>query len=255
MIIVLRRILLFSFILSASLQVEAQVNVRDSLLSFTMFQVNVGLNFPLNDLKDRFTNFGNLGGQVSRKTKAGWIFGGSGNFLFGDGVKETSMIDAITVGEAFIISSGGTLSDIRYSLRGFSAQLHVGKMFPVWGPNKNCGLFALLSGGMMQHKIRFDTDRNTNAPSLTKEYKKGYDRLSNGLLISPSVGYQYLGNNTTINFFIQVEYAYASTQNRRSYNFDTGLPDTRQRDDSYFNVKIGWSLPIYKKASSDFYYF
>ncbi len=234
---------------------EAQVNVRDSVLSFTMVHVNIGLNSPLNNLKERFGNFATVGGQVSRKTKKGWLYGGSGNFIFGDNVKEISMIDAITVGDAFIISSDGTLSDIRYSMRGFTGQLHLGKMFPVWGPNKNCGIFTLLSGGLLQHKIRFDTDRNANVPSLDKEYKKGYDRLTNGIMISPSVGYQYLGNNRTVNFFFQIEYTYANTQNRRSFNYDTGLPDNRTRNDSFFTLKAGWTLPIYRKAPTDFYYF
>ncbi len=251
----LRRYLLAIISLSFTANLNAQVNVRDSVLSFTMFQVNVGFNSPQNDLKTRFGNFATVGGQVSRKTKKGWMFGGSGNFVFGDNVKEISMIDAITVGDAFIISSDGTLSDIRYSMRGFTGQLHFGKLFPVWGPNKNCGIFTLISGGIIQHKIRFDLDRNANVPSLDKEYKKGYDRLSNGILISPSVGYQYLGNNRTVNFFFQIEYSYASTQNRRSYNFDTGMPDNRVRNDSFFTLKAGWTLPIYRKAPSDFYYF
>lgn len=243
------------FFLISSLCAKAQVNVRDSLLKFTLVQVNVGVNTPFFDLKDRFGTFTSAGGQALRKTKKGWIWGGSGSFIFGDKVKERSMVDAITVGDGFIISSDGTLSDVRMFMRGFTAKLHFGKIIPVWGPNKNSGIIAALSGGIFQHKIRLNNDENTSVPILEKDYLKGFDKLSNGLIISPSLGYQYFGNNRMINFFFQFEYSYANTQNRRSFNFDTGQPDNSVRNDSFFTFRAGWTLPIYRKAPADFYYF
>lgn len=229
--------------------------MKDSLLNFTMVNVSASYNLPGGDLRNRFGSFASAGLQGLRKSKKGWLWGGAGYFYFGPKVKEKSMIDAITVYDGYVVSSDGTLSDIRYQMRGFQGNLSFGKLLNLWGRNPNCGVYVMMNAGFIQHKIRFELDRKTNVPSLDGDYKKGYDRMSNGWIATPSLGYLFLGNKRTINFFAQVDYNYASTQNRRSYNFDTGLPDNTKRKDSFLSLRFGWVLPIYRSAPADFYYF
>ena len=234
---------------------QSQVNVKDSLLRFTMVSAHLGINSPSLDLRDRFGMFASTGLDLNRKTKSGWIFGASGRFHFGERVRELDMLQHITVGDGFVIGSDGTLSDVRYHMRGFQGNIHIGKIFPIWGPNKNSGPFVLLGTGFLQHKIRFETDRGTDVPALSKDYKKGYDRMSNGWLISPALGYHYFGNNRMLNFFVQVEYTYAATAGRRSWDFNTEMPYNEKRKDAYMGIRVGWTLPIYKNAAADFFYF
>ncbi|MEZ5173441.1 MAG: hypothetical protein R2850_08010 [Bacteroidia bacterium] len=165
------------------------------------------------------------------------------------------MLDSITVDDGFLVSTDGTLSDIRYGMRGLSATAGIGKMFPAFGPNANCGPFLFLSAGFIEHRIHFDTDRGTTVPSLEGDYKKGYDRLSSGLLTTASLGYQYLSKNTMVNFFIKVDYNKGFTKNVRNYNYDSGLPDNTKRNDGFLNFSFGWTLPIYRKAATDYFYF
>jgi hypothetical protein len=46
---------------------------------------------------------------------------------------------------------------------------------------------------------------------------------------------------------VGVDFHYGLTQNRRSVNFDTQLPDTRHRTDLMLGLKAGWILPLYKR--------
>ncbi|MCB0820331.1 MAG: hypothetical protein KDC13_06880, partial [Bacteroidetes bacterium] len=64
--------LLMSLILLKPAPIQAQVNVQDSLLKFTMVHVNASLNWPLADLKDRFGFFSGIGLSAVRKTKHAW---------------------------------------------------------------------------------------------------------------------------------------------------------------------------------------
>ncbi len=83
--------------------------------------------------------------------------------------------------------------------------------------------------------------------------KKGYDRLSNGIGFTQSVGYLFLSNNRIANFFAGIEMNEAFTKNRRDFNYDQMKKDNQLRTDLLFGIRIGWILPLYKKAPKEFY--
>jgi hypothetical protein len=82
-------VLLVSFF---SINAISQVNVRDSLLAFSAFNVSFGWQIPTGDLAKRFGAFGSVGGSYLRKQKSGLLWGVKGNFLFGDDVKQKNML-------------------------------------------------------------------------------------------------------------------------------------------------------------------
>lgn len=235
--------------------IRAQVNVKDSVLKFTMVHVTGSLCVPQADLKNRFGFFSGIGISGLRKTNSSLIWGASASFHFGGQVKERSMLDSITVDDGFLVSTDGTLSDLRYGMRGFSTSAGIGKIFTSLGNNVNSGPFLFLQAGYLEHKIHFETDQGTTVPSLNGDYKKGYDRLTGGFLSGASLGYQYFSNNTLVNFFVKVDYNLAFTKSLRKWNFDSLEPDTKQRTDSWMSLSFGWTLPIYRKAAADYYYF
>lgn len=108
--------------------------------------------------------------------------------------------------------------------------------------------------GLLQHKIRIETIGNT-VPQLDKEYKKGYDRLSNGLSLHEMIGYYHFGNKHLINFYAGFEFIQAFTENRRSYNFDEMKKDETKRVDLLFGIRAGWMLPVYRRAPQKFYFY
>jgi len=251
----MRKFILFLLFCWASLSVNAQVNVKDSLLRAPMIVPNIGLNLPTGDLANRFGPFYSVGANYLHKTKKNWLFGADAHFLFSSDVKDTSMLKSVTTNDGFIIGSDGTLYDVRYQMRGMQGIARFGKLFPVIGPNKNSGIFTTLGIGFMQHKIRFDYERNADLPPISKDYIKGYDRLSNGRAISPSFGYVHLSNSRLLNFFISVDYTAAFTKNRRSWNFDQKLADPSQRFDGHASFRIGWIMPFYQKKPDEFYFY
>ncbi|NEQ49992.1 MAG: hypothetical protein F6K11_07655 [Leptolyngbya sp. SIO3F4] len=234
-------------------QVQAQQSVRDSVISCVVMDFAYTLQFPGGDLADRFGRNSAVGGGIYYKTKRNWIFGGSGSFIFGNDVKDLSMLDLFRDENGGIPGTTGLYANVVVFQRGFTAQGQVGKIFPWFGPNPNSGIMVLGGLGMMQHNIRYQDDVQ-EVPLLNGDSEKGYDRLTNGLMLSQFIGYRYLGNKRLLNFIFGFEAMQGFTQNRRGYNYDTGQPDTESRLDLLYGVKVGLSLPLYKRVPKEFYY-
>jgi hypothetical protein len=234
---------------------KAQVNVRDSALSMSMIYATYGFSKPGGDLADRYGYSHQIGGGYMFKWKSGWSISAEGNFIFRDGVKnQTEVLSGISTSDGFIIDEAGFFANVMLLERGYSLWAKAGKLVPFFGPNPNSGLLFQLGGGMLQHKIRIQ-DPNNSAPQLKGEYKKGYDKMCNGPAISEYIGYQFMGNQRTINFFAGIEFVQAFTSSRRAYYFNEMIRPDEKRIDLLPTLKVGWYLPLYKKSSQKFFYY
>ncbi|MBP6334271.1 MAG: hypothetical protein KA444_02275 [Bacteroidia bacterium] len=231
----------------------SQQNVRDSSISFFVIGASAAYQFPGGDLSDRFGNNMNVGGFFQWKTKSNLIFGIEGQFIFGNTVKEDDILNSLATDQGGIIASDGSFADVILYERGYKFDFKVGKIFPVIGPNKNSGLLATVSSGILQHKIRIE-NQSSAVPSIEDDYKKGYDRLSNGLSVSAFLGYVNYSNHRMVNFYAGFELTKGFTQNRRSFNYDTREHDARKRNDLLLGIRVGWMIPIYKRTPKQFYY-
>jgi hypothetical protein len=234
---------------------KAQVNVKDTALSVSMFYPTYGFSMPGGDMAQRFGFSHQIGAGYMYKNKSGWSFSLEGNFIFRDGVRnQGSILSGITTADGHIIDEGGLFANVILMERGFSLWAKVGKLFPVAGLNPNSGILVQLGGGMLQHKIKIE-DPNNSAPQLKGDYKKGYDHLCNGPAISQFIGFHYMGNSRKINFFAGLEFVQAYTLSRRSYYFNEMKRPDEKRIDLLNSLKIGWYLPLYKKTRQKFYYY
>lgn len=229
----------------------AQKNVKDSLVSAPLIQISYAFQVPGGDLADRFGVNSNAGIDFLYKTKSNWLFGASGNVIFGNTIKEGFFLDSIAAANGTIIGQSGDIANINLLQRGFHFQAKVGKIFPVFGPNKNSGIMVTFGAGYLRHRIRIE-DSSNSTPNLEDEYEKGYDRLSTGFALSQFIGYIHLGNNKRTNFYFGFDFTQGWTKNRRGFNFDTRQADTELKNDFLYGIKVGWILPIYTK--SDKYY-
>ena len=232
----------------------AQVSVKDSTIFTPLIGLSYSYQIPDGDLVKRFGNSSSIQLNFDIKTEKQWTLGMTGTYFFGKNIKETGIFDSISTRDGHVISQNGEFADIRCYERGFTVSVTAGRLFTLNYPNPNSGIVFNMGLGFMQHKIRIETIGN-NVPQLTTAYKKGYDRLSNGLLLSENIGYLYLSNNRLANFYIGFECMQGFTKNRRSFDFDLMKQDTQKRLDILYGGKITWILPLYKKAPQAFYYY
>ena len=232
----------------------AQVSTRDSL-ALSMFYPSYSINLPFADLKDRFGITHTAGAGYTFMGHNRWLFSAEGNFIFGPDVKNlASLLEGIMTGDGHVISEEGTFANLAITERGYSVLLKAGKLIPLSAANPNTGLVLMAGTGFLQHKIRIDVSQN-NAPQLRKEYKKGYDKMCNGPVVSEFVGYQYLDPGKRINFYCGFEFLQAWTYSRRSYYFAEKMRPNEKRFDLMAGIKIGWLVPLYRKTGREFYYY
>lgn len=233
--------------------VKAQVSITDSAITLSHIDVNYTFNLPGGDLISRFGYFHGIGGGFFVKDKNNFEYGVDGAFLFGNQLKNLSMIDNLLTEAGTIINQDGEFADILASMRGVQARATIGKVITWNVPNPNSGILIRLGVGFWQHKYRIE-DKNTNTPQLAWPYQKGYDRLTNGLMLSQMVAYQFFSNSRLLNFYVGVEVNEGFTKNRRPYNFSEKRRDDTARLDVATSFKVGWMIPIYKRAPQEFYY-
>ena len=136
--------------------------------------------------------------------------------------------------------------------RGYTLEGNVGKIIPAFGSNPNSGIYVRLGAGFMQHKIRI-TDTEGIIYQVNEGYAKGYDRLSNGLMLSQYVGFLNIDPRHLLNFHVGLLAQEAFTQNRRSWNFDERRQDTDKRLDILIGLRATWMLPFFSKNEQRFY--
>jgi hypothetical protein len=242
--------LLLLFPVFASAQIG--FNVRDSSLNGNLLLFSYSQQFPAADLADRFSTNSNVGFAFLRKWKA-WQFGAETNWLFGENVKEDSMLRHLVSSTGNPISTDGLFEDFVFQQRGLHFSLRSGYLLPVLNSNANSGIWFSFGVGFLAHKIRLQVDER-KVPFLNKDYKKGYDRLTSGLATDLFIGYMQLSSRKLINFYAGIQCIQGFTAGRRTWNYDTNEPGTASRFDLLWGIKAGWIIPAYQRKASDFYY-
>jgi hypothetical protein len=86
------------------------VSPADSAVRVTYLSLHGGFQVPLNDLRDRFGNNGIAGASVGYKFKKRWMLQAQWSYLFGNTVKENTILQAISTADGFIIDHLQVLS-------------------------------------------------------------------------------------------------------------------------------------------------
>jgi hypothetical protein len=239
---------------TVSLIAQPKGDQADTSLAYPMISVQYGFQLPAGELADRFGFSHGIGGGVYYKWRNNLILGSSGYYQFGNQVKERSILAGIASSQGYIINVDGEEATIILYQRGYALQANAGYVLPVFSPNKNSGFMGLLGVGFLQHRIRIE-DPIKKTPQIADDYQKGYDRMTNGVMLTEFFGYQYFSSYRLLNFFVGVEFAQAFTRNRRSYNFDEQRRDDHLRLDALTTFKISWNIPLYKRIAREFYYY
>lgn len=247
-------IVLFGFLFSTNNSI-GQRNVQDSIIGTPWISVHYGLNWTAGDLDERHGLLNHIGGFIGYKTDENWVWGVDGSFIFGNDVRETGLFDHLLDSKGTITDQNGDIAIVRVLSRGYYVDGNVGKIFPVFSPNKNSGIYLSLGVGYLMHKYRIETQDHV-VPQLELDYRKGYDRLTAGLNTQQFLGYAFMANQGIVNFYggfyIQEGYTY----NRRTINFDQpDIPVSKEmRLDIQYGFKVAWMIPIYRRIPKEYYY-
>lgn len=249
----IKKFVVIIFFTSYSLLVFSQI--KDSSINIAQCEINYSFHLPGGHLAERFGYSSTIGVGLNFKHKSNIMIGVEWSYLFGPIVKNwENILNELMTSSGNIINRYGEYGTISLSERGFYAGIKLGYLIPAFSINPNSGFVVNLSSGLLQHKILIE-NKDNNTPPVLGDYKKGYDRLSNGLAFKEFVGYQYLDNRKMINFYFGFEFYQAFTKNRRDFNFDTMSRDDNLYNDFLYGFRVGWILPLYKQNPQKYYYY
>lgn len=224
---------------------SGQTNTAQNTGSVLLFGFSYGLHLPGGDLQERFGLNFSPGLQIDYLTEPNnWIISLQGSFQFGSEVK-TDVLANLRTEEGFIIANDRSVADIQLRERGFYLGASVGKLIGLAKNNYRSGLRLDLGAGLLQHRIRIQDDPVRTVAPLTGEYRKGYDRLTNGLALRQFIGYELLSKDRRANFYAGLELIQGFTKSRRNFDFLSRQADQASRVDLLYGFRVGLILPFY----------
>ncbi|PLX11809.1 MAG: hypothetical protein C0598_07285 [Marinilabiliales bacterium] len=250
-----RVFLLFFTFCFITLNTNAQVNAADSAVSAFIPNFAYSYQIPGGDVAKTFGNNSTIGGGFFYKTKKNLLFSLDMNYIFGNSIKNPeSILSMVLTNQDHIIDGNGTYALFTLYERGYTLNFRIGKILNVMSVTPNSGLMIMGGIGYMEHKLVIDNQFDT-APQITGDYAKGYDRLTVGININEFIGYFYMGRSKILNFYGGFEFFQGFTKSKRDYVFDLQGKDTGSKLDLYFGFRIGWMIPIFKRAPDKYYYY
>lgn len=243
-------ILFFQFIFALTTNAQSVINLNDNNGTMLELGFEYGFYLPQADLDAYFGRHTGTGGHFQVLTKKNFYYGGQMQFIFGTQVNvDVSQVWKDPIDNVYGLNY--TFADILTKQRGLSGQLYFGKMIPIKSKKARMGIKATFGIGFLQHKLYIQEDPESFMPQLDNRHKALLDHKTNGLSLQQFIGFHYLGNDRMANWYIGFDFIEASTKNRRSYNYNLGIPTDLNRLDIATGFKIGWILPFYINESSE----
>ncbi len=215
--------------------------------------LNGTFDLPGADMAKRFGASYRLGPSVLYKTDKGYLFGAKADFLFGNQMREDSLLAGVRDADGFFINQNGLRVGVGTFERGYAIGLEAGKIFPANKSNPNSGWLLMTGAGFIQHRITL-SDKDKTVSQIAGDYRKGYDRLTNGLYLEQFAGYNYFDKKGALNFHIGLNILAGFTKGRRDFLYDVRRPDNQSRLDLLFGIRGGWYIPVFKTKSEEIYF-
>lgn len=252
---ILRVFSLVIFVLALQ-AVNAQEKVKPEYDNAVLITPVYTLQIPAAEMSHRFGLVNSVGMSLDYKFGKNWMTGIEGNFMFGSNVKELGLLSNVLASNGMAVSRTGELVEIDLGMRGAALKFSAGKIFNFNNSKPNNGLLVKLGAGFIMHKIIIDAGKDA-VPQLSKEYLKGYDRLSQGLMLSQFIGLIKLERGKLVNLYGGIETTQGITKGVRPWDFYQGKKMDNLRFDFLIGIKVGWMIPVFtgESSSNEFYYY
>ena len=223
--------------------------------SAIMIAPNYCAQFPFGHVSQRF-GFDNLFGlELLYKTNKNWLIGANGGFIYGTKSKQNYVFSTIATSTGQFITQYNDLTSIRPEEHGFNVQFTFGKIVPFSEKYPDAGLLFLTGVGMVQDKIAVSI-KAAELPQLSPTYRKGYDRLCNGPVISQFIGGEFMARRKFISGYAGLQVDLSYTENRRPYDFYAMSKLNDKGIDVFIGLKLAWVIPVFLQTSDkEFFYY
>ena len=219
------------------------------------FSINYDYQIPHGNLAKKYGMSSGVGISYFSENKKNIFYGIDLEYIFGNNVKDSLILNSISTQEGFIIDANGYFSNINLMQSGISSHFFTG--YAIHNKKNNLsGIYISCGIGYLQHKIFIDT-RNQNIPQLNDEYKKGYDQFTSGISSKISAEYKYYSKrNKNLQFSFGINYTTAYTQIKRPYIFNqSNYSITGYNWDRIIGIRFGIIIPIKKINEEKYYYY
>lgn len=219
---------------------------------------NYAVQIPFADMVRRYGINSLFTVNLSYQTKHDWLVGLEGGFLYGAVVKDNVLANLTNAsGGQFINQNTNDIQTVRPAEEGFNIKFNVGKIIPFWPDRPNSGLLLMTGGGFFEDKIAINV-KSADLPQLNLTYRKGYDRMDNGPVVSQFVGMTFVKKHGWLDFYAGAEFDAAFAHSRRNYDFYLMAPLVQKQLDLFLGFKVGWILPVFRKnvyPNKEIYYY
>ena len=203
--------------------------------------------------------------EWSYKYNIDWLVGVDADIWFGatsDNLSERveRMGNVFNTGETSMAINGEDGVVAAYN-RALALRPGIGKIIRVLPKNPNSGILLKVSGGWFMQKTIFHQDFNhPQVYQLSGGYAKLYDHLRNGVMLTESVGFLFMSNQSTYaNFKLAFDVSQCWSWSSRRYQIDNlmGLngKDGSRYFDLMYGVRLTWMFPFTGKTTYDYYYY
>jgi len=238
---------------SAFAQADLFETVKEPVRKGIVIGLNAGLDVPGGDLAKRFGLSYRIGPSFMYKTKSNYMFGAKMDFIFGNVIREDSLLAGVHDKDGNFINNNGQRIGIGLFERGIAVGLQAGKIFSLGSTNPNNGLLVMTGVGFLQHRINI-LDKDKTVPQVRDDYEKGYDRLTNGWYLEQFAGFNMFDKGGLLNFHIGLDIMAGFTKGRRDYLYDVRRTDDAARIDLLFGIRGGLYIPVFKKKSEEMFF-
>ncbi len=238
---------------SAGAQADLFGSTKEPSRKGFVIGINGNFDMPGADMARRFGNSYRIGPSLSYKTTSNWMFGVKTDFIFGNRVREDSLLYNVSDKYGQFINNGGQRIGVGVFERGYLIGVQAGKILPLNKAQPHKGILIQSGAGFVQHKISI-IDEDKTIGQVRGDYRKGYDRLTNGWYLEQFVGWNMFDRKGLINFHIGLDLLAGFTAGRRDFLYDVMRKDDASRVDLLFGIRGGLYIPIFNKKSEEVYF-
>lgn len=253
----LKIIIAAAFILMTN-AVNAQADLfgttdKEKVHAGLLIGANANYDRPAADFGKRFGSSYRIGPSLHWKTKSNIVVGVKFDFILGNTIVDPGFLQNITDTNGYFINNSGSRERPGTFLRGYAFGIQFGKIFSLGPVREDKGIYLMSGAGFMQYKINlFDKDFTLN--QIRQPYRKGYDRLTNGIYIEQFAGYAYFSKQSTLNFYLGANLLVGFNQGRRDWQYDTNSPGNLKQTDVMYGLRGGIYIPSFKRKSEEFFF-